>query len=153
MSIEIIILIYVAAFAVLILEVFVPSGGVLAVLGGLGLILSIYYGFQQSTLLGIGQIIVSIITIPLMFYFGLKQLTLKKSLPVEEGFHSEKSGLDFLLNKEGVAFTNLRPSGTVLIDGKRFDVVTEGEMIDKNTPIKVAKIEGSRIVVKTIHKT
>jgi membrane-bound serine protease (ClpP class) len=153
MSIEIIILIYVAAFAVLVLEVFVPSGGVLAVAGGLGLIISIYYGFQQNTLLGIGQIVVSIIAIPLMFFFGLKQLTLKKSLPVEEGFHSEKSGLDYLLNKEGVALTNLRPSGTVVIDGKRFDVVTEGEMIDKNTPVKVAKIEGSRIVVKTLPKT
>jgi membrane-bound serine protease (ClpP class) len=73
-------------------------------------------------------------------------------LHIEDGFHSEKSGLAFLIDKEGVAFTNLRPSGTVVIDGKRFDVVTEGEMIDKDTPVKVAKIEGSRIIVKTIQK-
>jgi membrane-bound ClpP family serine protease len=152
MSIEIIILIYAAAFAVLVLEVFVPSGGVLAVTGVLGLAASIYYGFEYNTFLGIGQIIVAVIAIPLMFLFGLKQLTLKKSLPVEEGFKSEKSGLEFLINKEGVAFTNLRPSGTVVIDGKRFDVVTEGELIDKDTPVKVTKIEGSRIVVRTIHK-
>jgi len=152
MSIEIIVLIYVAAFVILILEVFVPSGGVLAALGGLGLILSIYYGFQQSTFLGIGQVVVAVIAIPLMFYYGIKQLTLKKSLPVEEGFRSEKTGLDYLLNKEGVAFTNLRPSGTVVIEGKRFDVVTEGELIAKDTPVKVMKIEGSRIIVKTVQK-
>ncbi|MEW6026717.1 MAG: NfeD family protein [Planctomycetota bacterium] len=148
MSIEIIITIYCAALAILVLEVFVPSGGVLAVLGGLGLAVSIYYGFQESALLGVGQILVSIIAIPLLFYYGLKKMTLDKKLDTEEGFRSEKGGMDYLVSKEGVALTALRPSGTVIIEGKRYDVVTEGEMIDKDTPVKVTKIEGARIIVR-----
>ncbi|MBI5779571.1 MAG: hypothetical protein HZA49_08970 [Planctomycetes bacterium] len=152
MSIEIVITIYFAALAILVLEVFIPSGGVLAVLGGLGLAVSIFYGFQESTLLGVGQILVSIIAIPLLFYYGLKKMTLDKKLDTEEGFHSDKSGMDYLINKEGMTLTTLRPSGTIIIDGKRYDVVTEGEMIDKSTPVKVAKIEGARIIVRTVLK-
>ena len=39
-----------------------------------------------------------------------------------------------LLNQTGVAQTNLRPSGTALINGQRVDVVTEGPMIERGTP-------------------
>jgi len=152
MSIEIIITIYFTALAILVLEVFVPSGGILAVLGGLGLAVSIYYGFQISPFLGIGQILVSIIAVPFMFYYGLKKMTLNKELNTKEGFHSDKAGMNYLIDKSGITLTPLRPSGTVIIDGKRFDVVTEGEMIDKDTPVKVVKIEGSRIIVKTTQK-
>lgn len=53
-----------------------------------------------------------------------------------------------LLNQTGTAFTNLRPSGTALINGKRIDVVTEGSLIEKGTPIKVVAIEGMRVVVR-----
>jgi len=152
MSIEIIVIVYFAALAILVLEVFVPSGGVLAVLGGLGLAISIYYGFRESIFLGIGQILASIIAVPLMFLYGLRKMTLNKELDTKEGFHSDKSGMAYLIDKQGVALTPLRPSGAVIIDGKRFDVVTEGEMIDKDTPVKVAKIEGARIIVKTVQK-
>jgi len=152
MSIEIIVVVYFTALAILVLEVFVPSGGVLAVAGGLGLIISIYYGFQASIFLGIGQILASIIAVPLMFFYGLRKLTLDKKLDTDEGFHSDKSGMDYLIDKQGVVLTSLRPSGAIIIEGKRFDVVTEGEMIDKDTPVKVARIEGARIIVKAVQK-
>lgn len=54
-----------------------------------------------------------------------------------------------LLHRTGTAFTNLRPSGTALIDGRRIDVVTEGTMISKGTPIRVVGIEGMRVVVRS----
>ena len=53
-----------------------------------------------------------------------------------------------LLHQTGVAFTQLRPSGTALIGGKRVDVVTEGALIEKDTSIKVIALEGLRVVVR-----
>jgi membrane-bound serine protease (ClpP class) len=53
-----------------------------------------------------------------------------------------------LLDKTGTALTTLRPSGTALIDGRRVDVVTEGSMIERGTPIRVVAIEGLRVVVR-----
>lgn len=55
-----------------------------------------------------------------------------------------------LLNQTGVALTPLRPSGTAVINGRRVDVVTEGGMIDRNTPVKVVAIEGMRVVVRAL---
>jgi membrane-bound ClpP family serine protease len=34
-----------------------------------------------------------------------------------------------------------------MIDGQRVDVVTQGELIEKDTPIKVIQVEGRRVVV------
>lgn len=55
-----------------------------------------------------------------------------------------------LLHQTGTAFTNLRPSGTAVIDGRRVDVVTEGSMIAKGTPVRVVALEGIRVVVRAI---
>jgi membrane-bound serine protease (ClpP class) len=55
-----------------------------------------------------------------------------------------------LLTHRGTALTTLRPSGMALIDGKRVDVVTEGQMIEKDTPIQVVAIEGMRVVVRAV---
>jgi membrane-bound serine protease (ClpP class) len=53
-----------------------------------------------------------------------------------------------LLNGIGTAVTQLRPSGVATINGQRVDVVTEGGLIERGTPVKVVAVEGSRIVVR-----
>ena len=53
-----------------------------------------------------------------------------------------------LLNQTGSAFTDLRPSGTAVINGRRVDVVTEGPFIERGAPVKVVAIEGLRVVVR-----
>jgi membrane-bound serine protease (ClpP class) len=55
-----------------------------------------------------------------------------------------------LVGKAGTALTPLRPSGTAVINGQRIDVVTEGAMIDRNTPVKVVAVEGMRVVVRAL---
>jgi membrane-bound serine protease (ClpP class) len=55
-----------------------------------------------------------------------------------------------LLLQTGTAYTALRPSGTALINSQRVDVVTEGGMIERGTPIQVVAIEGMRVVVRAI---
>ncbi len=55
-----------------------------------------------------------------------------------------------LLDQTGTALTNLRPSGTAIIDGRRVDVVTEGPMIERGTAVKVVAVEGMRVVVRAI---
>jgi membrane-bound serine protease (ClpP class) len=58
-----------------------------------------------------------------------------------------------LLNQTGSALTPLRPSGTALINGRRVDVVTEGGMIERNTPVKVVAVEGMRVIVRALSET
>lgn len=55
-----------------------------------------------------------------------------------------------LLDQCGVAYTQLRPSGTALINGKRVDVVTEGPLIERGTAVRVVGTEGLRVVVRAV---
>lgn len=58
----------------------------------------------------------------------------------------EKS--DSLLGKEGEALTELRPSGTARIAGRRMSVQTRGEFLPAGTPLAVIEAHGYRVVVK-----
>jgi len=53
-----------------------------------------------------------------------------------------------LVGKEGLAQTDLHPGGIAKIDGRRTDVVTEGQMIAKGESVRVIKVEGFRVVVR-----
>ncbi|HUY11394.1 MAG TPA: NfeD family protein [Candidatus Dormibacteraeota bacterium] len=55
-----------------------------------------------------------------------------------------------LLGKSGSAATYLRPAGHGLFDGERVDVLTAGEFIAAGTPIRIVRVEGSRIFVEPI---
>ncbi|MBT5828565.1 MAG: nodulation protein NfeD, partial [Candidatus Latescibacteria bacterium] len=48
----------------------------------------------------------------------------------------------------GIARTDLRPSGTGEFDGRRVSVATEGNFLEKDSPITVVNIEGSYIIVR-----
>lgn len=48
----------------------------------------------------------------------------------------------------GTALTDLRPTGTGKIDGRRMDVLTYGEYIERGSEIEVVHQEGNRIFVR-----
>ena len=50
----------------------------------------------------------------------------------------------------GVAASFLRPAGVAQIDGKRVDVLTEGEFIAAGTPVRVTRVEGARMFVEPV---
>ena len=57
---------------------------------------------------------------------------------------------DRYLGKEGVAFTNLRPAGKGLFGEERLNIMTEGDFIDQGDPIRIIRVEGSKIFVQKI---
>jgi membrane-bound serine protease (ClpP class) len=75
-------------------------------------------------------------------------LSLKKSLSKQEGVTSQDTNLQELIGKTGTVINDLRPAGKALIDDKRFDVVSKGDYIDKDTAIIVSSVDGNRIVVE-----
>ena len=54
---------------------------------------------------------------------------------------------DISLDSRGKALTPLRPTGTARFGPTRVDVVTQGEFLEKNTPLRVIRTSGYRIVV------
>ena len=61
-----------------------------------------------------------------------------------------ESTLSPLVDKEGVAQSELRPAGVAQIAGRRVDVVTEGSLIPAGARIRVVTVEGNRVVVRKV---
>lgn len=150
MEVWLILAIYAFGVVLILAEVFIP-GIFVSILGLLAMGTSIYFAFaDHGTLFGILLLLVTVFGLPVGAYFGLKRLSLKRSLVTQEGYKSARPDLEELLGQEGTVVTDLRPSGTVKIGDRKVDVVTRGEMIEKNSPVKVIKIEGVRVVVKRL---
>jgi membrane-bound serine protease (ClpP class) len=78
-----------------------------------------------------------------------KKLILFKNQSEADGYSSHTDHpYGELLGKTGITETKLRPSGMILVDGKRFSAVADGEFMDENTPVRVIRTEGNRIVVR-----
>jgi membrane-bound serine protease (ClpP class) len=55
-----------------------------------------------------------------------------------------------LMGRTGFAASYLRPAGVATIDGRRVDVLTEGGFVAAGSPIRVNRVEGSRIFVSPL---
>ncbi|MFA6930539.1 MAG: NfeD family protein [Lentisphaeria bacterium] len=55
-----------------------------------------------------------------------------------------------LLGQKGVSYTVLHPSGIAVINGKRVDVITDGEYIAKNEALEVIAVSGISVVVRKV---
>lgn len=142
-----------AGLLVIVAEVMLPSGGILTIIA-LGLLgYSIYLVFTGISFdAGVMIVIADLILLPIIAIIGFKMLarsplSLQSSLQRSAGVVSYDEKLSELVGKEGVAVTNLRPSGTVKIDNVRVDVVSRGDYIEKGEAVRVLKVEGSRVVV------
>lgn len=54
------------------------------------------------------------------------------------------------LGKVGECITDLRPAGTINIDGEPLDVVAEGSFVKVGASVKVVNVDGSRVLVRQI---
>jgi membrane-bound serine protease (ClpP class) len=148
---ELVITLIVVGAILLILETILP-GLIAGIIGLCCLIAGVYFAYVRLgvtagnwVLLGVcAGLIVG--TICWLKYFPTSRLArplVSKSKVGDIGTEKPE-----LLDQTGTAYTNLRPSGTALINGKRIDVVTEGALIEKGTAIKVVAIEGMRVIVR-----
>ena len=138
---------------VVIAEVIIPSGGVLAILS-IGLFgYSVYMVFTNiSPSAGFVFLGVDAVSLPVLVIIGLKLLakspvTLNTKLSSRDGVVSQSPELEKYIGLEGLSLSDLRPSGTARIDGKRVDVVTRGEYLEKNSEIVVHSVKGNQVIV------
>jgi membrane-bound ClpP family serine protease len=147
---------FVAGLILLIFEMFHPGFGVPGAMGLLLLVVGVILSartFTEALILVV--IILALLGIALSFIlhsaskgFIKRKLVLSHASKKEAGYIGTED-LEYFLGKEGVAVTVLRPSGTANFDGVKVDVVTEGDFVAKGAQIKVIKVEGRRIVVRS----
>ncbi|MCP4687505.1 MAG: serine protease [Desulfobacterales bacterium] len=82
---------------------------------------------------------------PKLAVVGVKGPYLAATLEASHADSEEASGAR--VGQSGVAMTFLRPSGKAKIGGEIFDVITEGEFMEKGSPVTITRIEGNRVIV------
>jgi membrane-bound serine protease (ClpP class) len=76
-----------------------------------------------------------------------RRLILSDSQQADAGWVSADTETH-LIGSEGTVHTALRPAGSILVGGKRYDAVADGSFIDKGRRIRVIEVHGSRVVVE-----
>ncbi len=76
------------------------------------------------------------------------KLALQTTQPLEEGYVSVDSGMKQLIGKTGKAYTDLRPSGRVEIEGKIYDARASEGYVDKDEPVRVTAFWSGQLVVR-----
>lgn len=151
-------ILFVVGIILLLIEAAAPGFGVPGVGGIISIFISIVLAMNSFKVAVISfsiAIIATAIVAVLLIKYGYKspyldKIILSTKLDKDHGYISSETKYDYL-GKEGIAVTDLRPSGIISIDDKRLDSVSEGGFIEKGEKIKVIKVEGSKIIVKSIN--
>lgn len=139
--------------ALLIAEWFIPDFGIIGITGIVSVVAAIIIyadGVTEAVLmLVIFAVVLAVLFAVFVKVFNQKgtRLVLNAKEDVSEGYHALRND-ESLLGKRGVTQTDLHPSGAALIDGKRIDVMTHGEYVQRGTAVKVVNIQGRRILVE-----
>lgn len=145
---------FVTGLILLVIEGLVPGFGLPGISGIIlvitGTILAMDNFTNAILSVSISIIITTIVTVILM-KLGFRSRLLDEII-LKTNHNVEKStinlGKEELLGKEGIAISELRPTGFIEIDGERYDALTEGGFLPKGTPVKIVKVEGIKIFVR-----
>lgn len=142
---------------VIFLELFIPSAGLLGLMAGTCLLSGVIVGFMDSTQTGLFELLALLLILPVLFATMIKiwpHTPLGKRIligPMAEDdvvpqgdYYTE---IQSLVDQLGVVRTPMLPSGIVMINGKKYDAVSEGMPLDPGDTIKVITVRGNRIVV------
>lgn len=76
-------------------------------------------------------------------------IILEDELKGSDGYLNS-SDLEYLIGKEGIAATDLKPSGKCKIEDIEFDVRAENRYIEKGTRVRISRIHENTIMVREV---
>ncbi len=158
------------ALGLLLIELLIPSGGLLGLLCGVAAIASIVAFFKYTTMFGVAALLAYIVLTPILLVFVFKiwiQSPLARRMVLGGDVVGQADGeldtlktseqtrlkrleeLRQLIGVEGLTVTDLRPVGFVKIDGQRLDAMAESGVVEANTPVVVTDVYDNQIKVRT----
>lgn len=151
---------FIIGIVLIVLEAFMPGFGLPGISGIILEVVAVvltwlYHGPMAA--LGMTLIILSIDAIAISVSLrsaangklSRSKMILKDTESNEAGYRSTED-MEVFLGKEGTTTTVLRPIGMAEFDGVRLNVVSEGEFIQAGAKVRIVRVEGSRVLVRTV---
>ena len=142
-----------------VLEVFVPSGGVLGFLSIASLVASIVLAFQsQGPVVGGTFLAIAAVGVPLMLVVAFRWWPytpmgrrLLLQIPQGEELLPDtplRRKLRALVGKVGVARSVMLPSGAITVEGMTVDALSEGMPIEPGQKVLIVEVRGNVVLVR-----
>lgn len=141
-----------AGFVLIGTEIFIP-GGILGIFGTIAWVSAAIVGWQQfpepwDLISSLSLIVISILTFVVWIkYFPKSRIGQSLSLNENTATYKSHKVAELPVGTEGKALSTLRPSGIAMFDGKRLDVVADGEWIEAGEAVKIASTSGGHVSV------
>jgi membrane-bound serine protease (ClpP class) len=138
----------------LVLEIFLPSGGILSFLAFAAVVASMVMAFRANTTAGLSFMAVAVIAVPVVIGLAFKiwpRTPMGRAILGEAPTEDEVKLDDprrRLVGRVGVAKTAMLPSGAVLVEGELVDAVSQGIPIDPGEAVYVVEVKANRVMVR-----
>ena len=142
----------------IIVEVFVPSGGLVGFLSIVAVVSSISLAFYRGPWEGLSFLGAAVVAVPIVLAAALRwwpQTPMGRRVMLDAPSSEEvlpqsdqRRTLKSLVGRIGVAKSLMLPSGTVTIEGLSVDALSEGVAIEKGQWVQVVEVRGTRVVVR-----
>ncbi len=157
---------FVTGIVLFLLEVLIPSGGIIGlVAAGVG-IAGIVAFWNADPVFGVISLLTYVVMLPLLFNFALKvfphtpfgkHLILggeededRAAAESAAKEREERERAEALVGLEGSAATDLRPIGTATFDGNTIEVTAESGFIELGRSVRITRVVGKSVKVREI---
>lgn len=155
----IMLIIYLIGILLIIIDGKLINDGTLATIGVICMVLSVGLSSPNWTagLFAVSGVFVGGIS-SLLFLKVFKKrkmwgkLALLEQLTEEKGYSTMNRSYKDLVGESGTTLTDMRPVGTIRVKDKDYSAVSNGQWIEKGTPIIVQQVDGTRILVEKTQK-
>jgi membrane-bound ClpP family serine protease len=145
----------------IVLEVFIPSGGILGFLAATAVFSAIVLAFyHEGRIVGFAFVAVAVVGTPVILALALKywprtplgrRFLLGLPTPEEASPDDERHrALKALIGKQGTARSPMLPSGAISVDGRTIDAVSQGMPIDAGQRVVIIEVKANRVVVRPV---
>ena len=150
---------YFACAALIIAEVFVPSGGIISLFALACVIVGGVIFFKHSTTTGWIGVVTAVIMVPSVLIIAYRifpktsfgrAVTLTPPERQRGDAIPDTPELKEMLGTVGLVVTPLRPVGMCDFSGERLECVAEGGYVDKDKKVKVIDVESTQLTVRVI---
>ena len=141
----------------IVLEVFIPSGGLIGFCSIACLVLCLWYAFAESFGLGAMFVLIDLIALPLTATLALslwsrtplgRKFFLRPPAPEEIDVSHADSHLEAVVGEVGRTITPLRPCGYIEIAGRRAEAMAEEGFLSAAVPVRVLCARSGHLVVR-----
>ncbi len=152
-----------SALLLLVLEAFVPSGGIIGMTAAVCAIAGIVVFWRVSAGWGVTSMLLMLVLAPIALNFAFRLMPhtpVGRRLILSESSESQRRRTaqeqaqvaqeQALVGSVGSALTSMRPIGTVEIDGTRLEALAEGGVIEAGSRVRVTSVEGNQVKVRVV---